>query len=207
MKEDVLEQIVDDYLQLKGYFTIHNVKFKPSSDHPHYVATEDRVASDVDVVGLHPTKRGVDRVWVVSCKAWQSGFDADRKLKELRREVRNPKRATWRYFRELWVPKWAEAFRDEIQDRTNATKFRYSIAVTKLKGDARAWNADSTISSNLAGNPFSFLTLETMWTEYLESIGTTPQPSAIGRLAQLLKAAGVDTATSTSDHIVRSAQS
>jgi hypothetical protein len=34
MKEDVLEQIVDDYLQFKGGFTTHNVRFKPSPDHP-----------------------------------------------------------------------------------------------------------------------------------------------------------------------------
>lgn len=191
MKEDVLEQIVDDYLQLNGYFTIHNVRFKPSPDHLEYVANDDRVASDVDVVGLHPTKRGPDRVRVVSCKAWQSGFDADRKLKELREEVRNPKRATWRYFRELWIPKWAEGFRSEIEARTNSSKFHYSIAVTKLKGEADAWNEDPTIRENLAGNPISFLTMESMWSEYLEAIGTTPQPSAIGRLAQLLKAAGV----------------
>lgn len=37
MKEDVLEQIVDDYLQFNGYFTTHNVRFRPSSKHPEYV--------------------------------------------------------------------------------------------------------------------------------------------------------------------------
>ena len=30
MKEDVLEQIVDDYLQFKGCFTTHNVRFERS---------------------------------------------------------------------------------------------------------------------------------------------------------------------------------
>jgi len=29
VKEDILEQIVDDYLQFNGYFTTHNVRFKP----------------------------------------------------------------------------------------------------------------------------------------------------------------------------------
>ena len=38
MKEDILEQIVDDYLQFKGYFTTHNVRFKPDPAHPDYVA-------------------------------------------------------------------------------------------------------------------------------------------------------------------------
>ncbi len=34
MKEDILEQLVDDYLQMRGYFTRHNVKFKPRTSHP-----------------------------------------------------------------------------------------------------------------------------------------------------------------------------
>ena len=54
MKEDVLEQIVDDYLQFKGFLTTHNVRFRPSQDHPDHLAEQDRVFSDVDVVGYHP---------------------------------------------------------------------------------------------------------------------------------------------------------
>jgi hypothetical protein len=129
---------------------------------------------------------------VVSCKSWQGGFRADRKLKELRREVSQPKRETWRYFRELWIPKWSEAFRSEIKARTGSDKFSYFIAVSKLVGDGSAWGEDPTIKKNLGGNPIGFLELGSMWSEYLEAVGTTPQPSAIGRLAQLLKAAGVD---------------
>jgi hypothetical protein len=34
VKEDVLEQIVDDYLQFEGYFTIHNVRFRPRPEPP-----------------------------------------------------------------------------------------------------------------------------------------------------------------------------
>ncbi len=101
MKEDVLEQVVDDYLKFKGYFTTHNVTFRPRSDHPKYVGTQDSVRSDVVVVGYHPRRSGLDRVMVVSCKAWQGGFDATAKLAELRREKKNPKRETWRHFREL----------------------------------------------------------------------------------------------------------
>lgn len=73
LKEDVLEQIVDDYLQFKGYFTKHNVPFKPSPEHPEYVQSLDQVASDVDVVGYNPRLGGRDKVKVVSCKAWQKG--------------------------------------------------------------------------------------------------------------------------------------
>ena len=36
MKEDVLEQIVDDYLQHLGYFTQHNIRFRPRKDHPDF---------------------------------------------------------------------------------------------------------------------------------------------------------------------------
>lgn len=191
MKEDVLEQIVDDYLKFKGYFTIHNVGFRPSVDHPDYIASHDSVRSDVDVVGYHPRKHGIDRVFVVSCKAWQAGFDATGKLAELRGEKPNPKRETWRHFRELWRPKWSEAFRAAIAELTGEQNFTYRVAVTRLRGDADAWEADPTISANLAGCSIGFLTLEQMWGTMLDELTTTPAASEIGRLAQLLKAAGL----------------
>jgi hypothetical protein len=160
VKEDILEQIVDDYLQFNGYFTTHNVRFRPRPDHPEFNSREDSVNSDVDVVGYHPTKTGVDRVIVVTCKAWQGGFGATAKLAELRGEKRNPKRATWHHFRELWVPKWSEAFRAKIEDLTGHSTFSYRIAVTHLKGDGDAWKSDPTITANLGGSTFGFLTLE-----------------------------------------------
>jgi hypothetical protein len=191
MKEDVLEQIVDDYLQSRGYLTAHNVKFKPSPTRPDFKQSEDSVHSDIDVVGVNPRKRGTERVWVVSCKAWQGGFQADYKLKQLKGEVKQGKRPFWKYVRELWVPKWADAFREAVFELTGSHNFHYWIAVTKLTGSPEAWNQDKTIRENLGGNPIGFLTLEAMWSEYIETVGTTVQPSEIGRLAQLLKAAGV----------------
>ncbi len=191
MKEDVLEQIVDDYLKFSGYFTIHNVSFRPRKGHPEYVGAQDSVPSDVDVVGYHPRKTGTERVVVVSCKAWQAGFDASAKLAELRGEKANPKRATWRHFRELWIPKWSEAFRTTIEGLTGERDFSYRVAVTRLRGDAAAWPRDETISTNLAGCSIGFLTLEEMWASMLAELTTTPAASEIGRLAQLLKAAGL----------------
>lgn len=191
MKEDVLEQIVDDYLKFKGYFTIHNVGFRPRSDHPEYIAAQDSVRSDVDVVGYHPRKEGLERVVVVSCKAWQAGFDATAKLAELRGEKKNKKRATWRHFRELWIPKWSEAFRTRIFKLTGEEKFAYRIAVTHLRGDTEAWADEPTISANLNGCSIGFLSLEEMWAAMLKELTTTPASSEIGRLAQLLKAAGL----------------
>jgi hypothetical protein len=191
MKEDVLEQVVDDYLMFNGYFTIHNVGFKPRSEHADYVASQDSVGSDVDVVGYHPGRQGVDRVVVVSCKAWQPGFDATAKLAELRGEKKNPKRATWRHFRELWIPKWSEAFRAKVLELTGEPSFAYRIAVTHLRGDTKAWATDPTISTNLSGCSIGFLPLEEMWAVMLKELTTTPAASEIGRLAQLLKAAGL----------------
>ena len=128
---------------------------------------------------------------VVSCKSWQGGFDATAKLAELRGDKRNPKRETWRHFRELWVPKWSEAFREAIHERTGQADFEYRIAVTRLKGNTNAWLADPTIAANLAGCSVGFLTLQGMWATMLDRLTTTPAPSQIGRLAQLLMAAGL----------------
>jgi len=194
MKEDVLEQIVDDYLQFNGYFTTHNVRFKPEPQHPEFDADQDRVSSDVDVVGFNPRLEGVDQVIVVSCKAWQDGFNAGRKLAELKGERPSPKgRATWRHFRELWIPKWSEAFRQSIADLTGRETFTYRIAVTRLVGDGDPadWTTDPTISGNLSGCPVGFLVLEDMWKKMLEELTKTPASSEIGRLVQLLKAAGL----------------
>lgn len=195
VKEDVLEQVVDDYLKFKGYFTVHNVPFRPRPSHPQYVVAEDSVPSDVDVVGYHPHKLGRERVVVVSCKSWQAGFDATAKLAELRGEKANPKRATWRHFRELWIPKWSEAFRDAIFERCGQRDFVYRIAVTRLRGDGDAWAQDPIISANLSGCVVNVLPLEEMWASMLDELTTTPAPSQIGRLAQLLKAAGLTAKT------------
>lgn len=196
MKEDVLEQIVDDYLQFSGYFTIHNVRFKPSDKHPKYDGNLDRVPSDVDVVGFHPRKTGTDQVIVVSCKSWQGGLNPRKGLTELREGTGPRKRPTWHSFRELWMPKWSEAFRDAIHELTGASTFTYKIAVTRFQGKdalkwAQAWSEEPTIRQNLRDCSVGFLTLEEMWAKLLKELKQTPAPSEIGRLAQLLKAAGL----------------
>jgi hypothetical protein len=191
LKEDVLEQIVDDYLQMEGYFTIHNAKFRPSPTQTEFDRRLDSVASDVDVVGYHPRRRGSERVVVVSCKAWQTGFAADRILAQLYGTAPDTKRPRWLMLRELWSPKWAEAFISEIERLTGSSRFTYCLAVTRVWGDTAAWEKDPTIRRNLRGNPLKFLTLETMWSRVLATVTKTPAASEIGRLAQLLKAAGL----------------
>jgi hypothetical protein len=191
VKEDVLEQVVEDYLNFKGYFTIHNVPFHPDKARRDYDAKEDSVPSDIDVVGINPKKRGTARVIAVTCKSWQGGFHAERLLAQLRGEKKNPKRETWRHFRELWKPKWSEAFRHQIEERTGARTFDYRIAVTRLNGDSSGWSADRTIARNLPGCSVGFLEMEEMWKAILGELTERPAPSELGRLAQLLKAAGV----------------
>lgn len=89
------------------------------------------------------------------------------------------------------MPKWSEAFRSKIEDLTGETRFTYRIAVTRLNGGAASWTTDPTIVANLDGSTFSFLTLEEMWATMLQELTTTPASSEMGRLAQLLKAAGL----------------
>jgi hypothetical protein len=196
MKEDVLEQVVEDYLQMRGYFTRHNLKFKPSPDHPDYLVRDDAVASDVDIVGVHPLLRGPGRVWVVSCKSWQAGFSAAAKLAEMIGDKPNPKRATWKHFREIYSPKWSEAFRQQIKQATGATRFHYSIAVTRLNDPDQAaaehaWS-EALVERHLAGCEFSFLTMREMWAQLQAQLAGAPAPSEIGRLAQLLRAARIE---------------
>ena len=145
MKEDVLEQIVDDYLQHLGYFTRHNIRLRPSKNHPEFVTENDSVHFDVDVVGIHRLKTGTDRVWVVSCKSWQGGFDSTAIFRDLLAD----RRRTWGHFRELWVHEFSEAFRVTISDLTGSTEFTYHLAVTSLRGDGGAWisNLESTRTS------------------------------------------------------------
>jgi len=50
---------------------------------------------------------------------------------------------------------------------------------------------DPTISTNLSGCSIEFLPLEKMWALMLRKLTTTPAASEIGRLGQLLKAAGL----------------
>lgn len=149
------------------------------------------MASDIDVVGFKPSLPPPRRVMVVSCKSWQVGFNAPKILAQLRQEAPNPVKPQWLRFRELWSDKWAFGFRREIERLTGESAFTYCIAVTHLHGDPSGWQADPTIQRCLGGNPFQFLPLADMWSAVLDQVTTTPASSEIGRMAQLLKAAGL----------------
>ncbi|MEG9861357.1 MAG: hypothetical protein V6Z81_02460 [Parvularculales bacterium] len=190
MKEDILEQLVDEYLQHKGYFTRHNVKFKPDPSHPEYESKQDRVASDIDVIGFNPTLKGSERVIVVSCKSWQGGFDPDNIIKKIEEGKKESGRETWKGFRELVKEKWTSAFLDKVEEITESKKFTYITAVTTLKPNANKekWENYNTFKTAMRGNPVKILTLNEILDELYRSIERTPAASSVGRLMQIIKA-------------------
>jgi hypothetical protein len=190
VKEDILEQLVDDYLKFNGYFTIHNVKFRPSDMHPDYIKAADCVHSDVDVVGFHPMRTGAERVWVVSCKSWQTGFDPKDRIEAIEKEKIREGRVAWQSFRELVKPKWADALLDQVKCLTGATDFTYITAVTKLIGSAAVWENNEAFRKNLGGNPIKILTLQEMLSDLYSKANTTVASSEVGRLLQVIKASG-----------------
>lgn len=190
MKEDILEQLVDDYLQAKGYFTRHNLKFLPHKNHPEFVSKEDAVPSDIDVIGINPHRRGPSKVMVVSCKSWQSGFNVRSRLAELEQEKKVSGRASWKAFRELMVNKWSEAFCEAVWRETGSRSFTYVTAVTRLSGERSDWENHKGFRLALQGNPIRLISLAEMANELLPNITKTPASSSLGRTLQLLKASG-----------------
>ena len=66
-KEDILEQVVEEFLTHEGYFVQHNIKYRPKDF--------KQTPSDIDVLAVNPLLRGAKRVKVVNVKSWQGGFD------------------------------------------------------------------------------------------------------------------------------------
>lgn len=198
MKEDILEQLVEDYFQHQGYFTRHNVKFRPDNTHDDFESKKDSVYSDIDVLGINPKRRGAKRVIVVSCKSWQQGFPAERYIRELEDESQKGEkrygRPKWKHFRELTSDKWSRAFRAEIAKITEQPQFTYYVAVTKLNGDynsaVKAWRGCGRFKKALDNNPMDFLTAKEILNKLWEDKTKTMAASEVGRLLQVVKASG-----------------
>lgn len=190
-KEDILEQLVEEFLVHRGYFVRHNVKFLPRKDHPDFDSQQDSNHSDIDVLAYHPQKKGADRVWAVSCKSWQAGFNPAKKLKQIKENKVVSGREAWKGFRELTSPKWSEAFIEAVAQATGQSSFTYVTAVTKLVGDVQCWEENLAFSKTMDGNPIKILQLREMLTEIYGEIGTTLAGTELGRTLQLFRAAGV----------------
>lgn len=197
MIEDVLEQVVDDWLRRYGYFTRTNVRFGPRKGDDGYDSRSHNQQSDMDVVAVKPTAAdGPDRVWAISCKAMQDGFSPNRWLVAAEADkVYNGKNAR-KHLRELWDPVWATSLRARIAELTGQTTFTYVLAVTRLGrgglADTKAWHDHPIVGANLGSNPSRVLTFAEMWAGLEEDVTERIEPSSVGRLAQLLKAAQKD---------------
>lgn len=192
VKEDILEQLVDDYLQNEGYFMMHNVKFKPTKEASGYDTKKDSGASDIDVIGLNPKLRGPRRVWAVDCKSWQSGVNLTRWFSGIEEDKVLNGRDAWKTFRVLADKKWADAFIAKIKELTRTDSFTYVIAATKLIGDQSAWVEHKKFKKNLRGNPIIFLKVDEILDFIREKMGKTKTvaPSDVGRLLQVMEASG-----------------
>ena len=193
MKEDILEQLVDDYLQAKGYFTQHNLKFKPRKGCFGYDAAQDRVPSDIDVIGFNPRLSPPDNVWAVGCKSWQDGFWVRQMLDAIDHNKKVGGKEGWRHFRELSRDKWAAAFMDAIEEASGTRRFTYVTAVTLLCGGEsakEAWTNRTDFSKRLEGNPIIIISLADMLEEVFPKLGTTVASSQFSRSLQLIKASG-----------------
>ena len=194
-KEDILEQLVEEYLLHQGYFVRHNVKFVPRKDHPDFISNQDSNHSDIDVIGYHPSHTGVHRVKVVSCKSWQGGFDPAVELKHIEQGKVIRGREAWRSFREIVVPKWSEAFLTAVEAATGQREFTYVLAVTKVVGDKKLWETNRGFADALGGNPIRILDLREMLNAISPVLSTTLAGTEVGRMLQLFKAAGISIAS------------
>ncbi|MEO0343194.1 MAG: hypothetical protein AAF198_07125 [Pseudomonadota bacterium] len=190
-KEDILEQIVEDYLIHKGYFVRHNIKYLPRKDHPDHIKSQDSNHSDIDVLAINPLLRGADRIWAVSCKSWQSGFNPSLRLKAIEQEKILGGREAWKPFRELTSPKWSEAFCDAVKQATGSHEFTHVLAVTALKSDPEVWEEYKPFKDALNGNPTRIITLFEMLTEIDGRLTRTLAATEVGRMLQLFKVLGI----------------
>ena len=191
IKEDILEQIVENYLLHKGYFVQHNVKFRPCKNRDDFIPAQDSNHSDIDVLGYHPRKSGPDKVWAVSCKSWQGGFSPSHILSAISNDKKLNGRDAWKVFHELTSPKWSEAFLKAIKDATGKGRFTYVTAVTFIKGTGKTqWENHTPFRRALSGNPIQIITLR----EMIDEIGELPRTLAateVGRMLQLFRAAKI----------------
>ena len=154
MKEDILEQIAEDYfLSQAGYFTKSNVKFRPDPTRKGYLAKTDSVHSDIDIVAFYT--KTTNEISVVNCKSWQGGLNFKNFKNEINKAISTSppktigKRAFWSHFRELCIEKWCDGFIKKIREELNSTDkitINYTILCTKIT-NYKGLNLSSEIGS------------------------------------------------------------
>ncbi len=195
IKEDILEQIVEGYLLHKGYLVRHNVKFRPSKNDPDFISKKDSNHSDIDVLGYHPTEVGHDKVWAVSCKSWQEGFNPSKQIDAILNNKKLGGKEAWKLHHELVRPKWSEAFLKVVKEKTGEDRLTHVTAVTCMaKGSNKAqWQNHRPFQDALRGNPIRIITLSEMIDEIGQGLTKTLATTEVGRMLQLFYAAGIIT--------------
>ncbi len=183
MINDILEQTAEDYFRHLGYFTQHNVKYKPNKKGPAYA-----VHSDIDIIGINPTKRGIERVVVVSCKSWHGGIRIKGSLDAIKRSLRR----TRKIYREVAQPYWSKALKDKVYELTDQKTFVFYFCCTRYdKRHRELWEGDKEFRKNLAGCKIKLLDFEEMATAiWPEMHIITPSNSELGRLFQFIHFSG-----------------
>lgn len=212
MKEDILEQLIEDwYVTNPGWFVKHNVKYRPSNSHFEFNSKKDSVNSDIDIIAYSALKRRPNNVHVISCKSWQGGLNIKNLCSVLENEAeynaverdKFQKREDWKKFRELVSDKWIESFINTIEKETGQRDFTYKIAVTKIIGDESfiKYFSDMEIikkrfkkySSNII---LEIIDLRTIIIQTIDRLNNKETPAVemtdIGRLLQLLNAANME---------------
>lgn len=202
MKEDILEQIIDDWLlSQNSTFTKHNVKFRPDENSADYNSKTDSSYSDIDIIGVHLDKTGKEMVSVVSCKSWQDGFNPKYWHDKL---INNPNsivygKEAWKTLRELVIPKWGKSFREKIYSETKSKDYIYYLAVTKLNGtqsEKEQFEKETKFLECLKSNKSSkveikIITLNEVFDLFAaKGDSKTLEATTVGRLLQVLKASG-----------------
>jgi hypothetical protein len=134
---------------------------------------------------------GAERVWAVSCKSWQGGFEPAAELRNIREKRVVRGRDAWKGFRELVVPKWSEAFVEAVEAATGQKEFIYVLAVTKVVGEKSVWEANEDFARALHGNPIRVVELKDLLRAIYPALNTTLAGTEVGRMLQLFKATGI----------------
>ncbi len=163
--------------------------FGSSPDVTPRVSAQDAAPSDVDVVGFHPKLTAPDRGIVGRATR---GRAASTGSVALRSSVATVRTRTERYGERIVScgfrsgPRRSEPSIHDRRDDVRVPARRHATAkLGRRVGDST--RRSSATWPGLRCAP----TLEEMWSEVLAEVTTTPASSEIGRLAQLLKAAGL----------------
>ena len=212
MKEDILEQMVEDWFISKpGRFIKHNVKYRPNQAS---VNSKDKnkysVHSDIDLIGVDMySENEFDKAIVVNCKSWQKGADLNKWQRIIENGILEKGKGGnynidvkyWKRFREFIDPEWTGAFTSKVQEETKQNCFTYIFAVTKIiKGNEQDFENNTVLTQYFNKLGFNVKVkvydIQHFFNEmYIrmdnKEVLETPEVTHLGRTIQLLRASGL----------------